>query len=125
MRRLVRKAQVENKNLVSLMVRLHCERFWERLLIPAFVFFFQKLFPFPAVNDDRSPIAAAAGGVMLVRRSALEAAGGLSAIHDNLIDDCALAALIKGSGGAIWLGLAKHAYSVRPYAGLPDIWRMV
>ena len=124
-RRLVRKAQVENKNLVSLMVRLHCESFWERLLIPAFAFFFQKLFPFPAVNDDRSPIAAAAGGVMLVRRSALEAAGGLSAIHDNLIDDCALAALIKSSGGAIWLGVADHAYSVRPYAGLPDIWHMV
>ena len=58
-----------SKNLVSLMVRLHCERFWERLLIPAFVFFFQKLFPFPAVNDDRSAIAAAAGGVMLVRRT--------------------------------------------------------
>ncbi len=124
-RRLVWKAQAENKNLVSLMVRLHCERFWERMLIPAFVFFFQKLFPFPAVNDDRSPTAAAAGGVMLVQRSALEAAGGLSAIHDNLIDDCALAALIKGNGGGIWLGLADHAYSVRPYSGLTDIWRMV
>ncbi len=124
-RRLVWKAQAENKNLVSLMVRLHCERFWERLLIPAFVFFFQKLFPFPAVNDNHSPIAAAAGGVMLIRRSALETAGGLSVIHDNLIDDCALAALIKGTGGSIWLGLADHAYSVRPYTGLPDIWRMV
>ena len=120
-RRLVRKAQVENKNLVSLMVRLHCERFWERLLIPAFIFFFQKLFPFPAVNDDRSPIAAAAGGVMLGRWSALEAAGGLSAIHDNLIDDCALAALIKSSGGAIWLGLANHDNFGSSVAALGDV----
>ena len=124
-RRLVWKAQSENKNLVSLMVRLHCEHFWERLLVPAFVFFFQKLYPFPAVNNDRSPIAAAAGGVMLVRRHALEAAGGLTAIHDNLIDDCALASLIKKKRGGIWLGLADHAHSVRPYSGLSDIWRMV
>ncbi len=122
--RLVAAAEANDLDIVSLMVRLHCETAWERLLIPAFVFFFQKLYPFPWVNDPARRSAAAAGGCLLVRRSALERAGGIVAIRDRIIDDCALAAAVK-RGGAIWLGLAERSHSVRRYAHLADIWRMV
>lgn len=124
LRRLVEKAEMENRDLVSLMVRLNCETPWERLLIPAFVFFFQKLFPFPWVNDPVKRTAAAAGGCMLVRRAALDAAGGIAAIKDRLIDDCALAALLKARG-SIWLGLSRETVSLRRYDGLGELWRMV
>ncbi len=124
LRRLVGKATGENLDLVSLMVRLRCESFWEKLLIPAFVFFFQKLFPFAWVNDPHRPTAAAAGGCMLVRRAALEAAGGIAAIRGRLIDDCALAALLKRRG-RIWLGLASETTSLRRYDRLSEIARMV
>jgi hopene-associated glycosyltransferase HpnB len=125
LRRLVGKAEGENLHLVSLMVKLRCEGAWERLLIPAFVFFFQKLYPFPWVNDPRrSTAAAAAGGCMLVRKETLAAAGGVERIRDRLIDDCALARLIK-TKGPIWLGLATRTASLRPYAQLGDVWRMV
>jgi hopene-associated glycosyltransferase HpnB len=123
-RRLVAKAESERRDLVSLMVRLRCQSFWERLLVPVFVFFFQKLFPFPRVNDKARPEAAAAGGCMLVRSGTLEAAGGIAAIRDRLIDDCALAARIK-SHGSIWLGLAEETRSLRPYPRLRDFWAMV
>jgi hopene-associated glycosyltransferase HpnB len=123
-RRLVAKGEIERRDLVSLMVRLRCQSFWERLLVPAFVFFFQKLYPFPRVNDSARPEAAAAGGCMLVRRRTLEAAGGIAAIRDRLIDDCALAARIK-SYGSIWLGLAEETRSLRPYPRLRDFWAMV
>ena len=122
---LVRKSETDNLDLTSLMVRLHCRSLWERLLVPAFVFFFQKLYPFPAVNDHQSAVAGAAGGVMLVRRNSLEKAGGLEAIKDAVIDDCTLAALLKRNNGRIWLGLAKDIFSIRPYDGLADIWNMV
>ncbi|HUC62180.1 MAG TPA: glycosyltransferase [Alphaproteobacteria bacterium] len=125
LRRLVAKAESERLDLVSLMVRLHCATFWERLLIPAFVFFFQMLYPFPAVNARDPRVAAAAGGCMLVRRTALERAGGIAAIRNAIIDDCALARLIKGQGGAIWLGLAERVSSLRVYRDLSEIWRMV
>jgi hopene-associated glycosyltransferase HpnB len=125
LKRLVAKAETKKLDLVSLMVRLHCERPIERLLIPAFVFFFQKLYPFPAANSRRSHVAAAAGGCMLVRRRALERAGGLERISSELIDDCALAALLKPHG-PIWIGLATDGTrSIRPYDGLKDIWAMV
>jgi len=124
LRRLVEKAEMENRDLVSLMVRLNCETPWERLLIPAFVFFFQKLFPFPWVNDPVKRTAAAAGGCMLVRRRALDAAGGISAIKNRLIDDCALAALLKARG-SIWLGLSRETVSLRRYDGLGELWQMV
>ena len=124
LRRLAAKAEMENLDLVSLMVRLRAKSFWERLLIPAFVFFFQKLYPFPWVNDPSRPTAAAAGGCMLVRRAALEKIGGIEAIHDRLIDDCALAAAIKRQG-LIWLGLTAKVESLRPYDGLGEIWRMI
>ncbi|MCG8504382.1 MAG: glycosyltransferase [Sphingomonadales bacterium] len=122
---LVAKAEEDNRALVSLMVRLNCETFWERLLIPAFVFFFQKLYPFPRVNDPGSEVAGAAGGCVLLRRAALASAGGLAAIRSEIIDDCALARLIKGARHAIWLGLADHSRSLRRYEGLADIWSMV
>ncbi|MGH6901012.1 MAG: glycosyltransferase, partial [Geminicoccaceae bacterium] len=93
--RLVAKAEAERLDLVSLMVRLHCETFWERLLIPPFVFFFLKLYPFAAVNDPQRTTAAAAGGGMLVRRRALEEAGGIEAIRGELIDDVALGRAVK------------------------------
>ncbi len=121
---LVGMAEAGRLDLVSLMVRLSTKGRWSRLLIPAFVFFFQKLFPFAWVNDARRPTAAAAGGCILVRRSALRQAGGMASIRANLIDDCALARRVKGSG-AIWLGLTTAVSSLRPYEGLGDIWRMV
>ena len=124
LRALVAKAQAGRLDLVSLMVRLHCGDWIERLLIPAFVFFFQKLYPFPAVNDPESRVAGAAGGSMLVRTVALERAGGVASIRGALIDDCALAARIKPSG-PIWLGLAERSRSLRPYVGMAGIWRMV
>ena len=122
--RLVAGAAARGSVLSSLMVKLRCESPAERWFIPAFVFFFQKLYPFRAVNDPRSRIAGAAGGVMLVRPESLAAAGGLPAIRDSLIDDCALGALMKKQG-PIWLGLTDDVYSLRPYPRLRDIERMV
>lgn len=124
LRHLVAKADGERLDLVSLMVKLRCEGAWEKLLIPAFVFFFQKLYPFPWVNDPRASTAAAAGGCMLVRKTTLAAVGGVERIRDRLIDDCALAREIKARG-PIWLGLAERTMSLRPYARLGDVWRMV
>jgi len=124
LRRLVAKAEQEKLDLVSLMVKLRCQSPWEKLLIPAFVFFFQKLFPFPWVNNPSRKEAAAAGGCMLVRCTALSRIGGVSSIRDRVIDDCALAAAIK-PGGAIWLGLAGESRSLRGYDGLRGLWDMV
>jgi hopene-associated glycosyltransferase HpnB len=124
LRRLVTKAERDNLDLVSLMVKLRCRSSWERLLIPAFVFFFQKLFPFPWVNDSARREAAAAGGCMLVRRAALSRIGGIASIRNAVIDDCALAAGIKQQGG-IWLGLADASHSLRGYDGLQGLWDMV
>lgn len=122
---LVSKAEADDCKLVSLMVRLPVVSFWEKLLVPAFLFFFQKLYPFPAVNDPDSEVAAAAGGCMLVHSASLQKAGGLPAIRGALIDDVALARLIKGYGHAIWLGLARTSRSLRRYERLPDFWAMV
>jgi hopene-associated glycosyltransferase HpnB len=124
LRRLMAKAIRSDRVLVSLMVKLRCESFWEKLLIPAFVLFFQKLYPFAAVNDPSNPVAAAAGGCMLVNRRAFEQTGGIESIKDRVIDDCALGSMMKKQG-AIWLGLAEDTYSIRPYDSLADIWRMV
>lgn len=122
--RLVAAAETRALDLVSVMARLHCAGGWERLLIPAFVFFFQKLYPFRWVNDPARPTAAAAGGCMLVRRTALARAGGLEAIRGRIIDDCALAALVKHAG-TLWLGFDNGVRSVRPYRRLEEIWSMV
>ena len=124
LRRLVGKAVSGHLDLVSVMAQLRCRSPWERLLMPAFVFFFQKLYPFSQVNDPKSPRAAAAGGCMLVRRAALAGSGGLEAIRGCLIDDCALARRIK-RGGPLWLGLSGRVHSLRSYGRLGDIWEMV
>jgi len=111
-------------SLVSLMARLHCRSFVERLMIPAFVYFFQMLYPFRRCNNPKDRIAAAAGGVMLLDRRSLEQIGGLVSIRGALIDDCALAAAVKQQG-RIWIGLSSDITSVRPYTGVADIWRMI
>jgi hopene-associated glycosyltransferase HpnB len=115
----------EGRDLVSLMVKLHCQSAWERLLIPAFVFFFQMLYPFPAVNERPSRMGGAAGGCMLVKRAALEAIGGLETIKAALIDDCALAETLRRRSFFLWLGLAEESHSLRPYEGLGELWHMV
>jgi hopene-associated glycosyltransferase HpnB len=130
LRYLVLKAETEQRDLVSLMVQLRCESFWERLLIPAFVFFFAKLYPFNWVNRPDLATAAAAGGCSLVRRSALDEIGGIAALKDALIDDCTLAAKIKHRSSSsndrkIWLGLTEDIRSLRPYDDLASIWNMV
>jgi hopene-associated glycosyltransferase HpnB len=116
--------ETESLDLVSEMVALRCASLAERALVPAFVFFFQLLYPFAAVNDPRRRIAAAAGGSILVRRAALERIGGIAAIKGALIDDVALAKAVK-PGGRIWLGHSRLARSLRAYPGFADIWRMV
>jgi hopene-associated glycosyltransferase HpnB len=125
---LVAKAEADGLDLVSEMVTLRCESVAERLLVPAFVFFFQLLYPFAWVNDPKRATAAAAGGTMLVRTTALARIGGIDAVRGALIDDVALAASVK-RGGPIWLGHAgsgrSGAVSVRPYATAGDIWRMI
>lgn len=122
---LVAKAQQENLDMASIMVRLRCESIWESLLIPAFVFFFQKLYPFRWVNNPKNPTAAAAGGCILIRREALQRIGGIAAIRQALIDDCALAQAVKSPDHPIWLGLSAVTRSLRPYPSLASIWDMV
>jgi hopene-associated glycosyltransferase HpnB len=121
---LVTRAQRDGLVLTSLMAQLHCESFAERALIPAFIFFFQMLYPFAWVNRPEKATAAAAGGCMLVRRSALQEAGGLAAVRDQLIDDCALGRLLKRRG-PIWLGLTHRARSLRAFRSLGDIRPMI
>ena len=121
---LVARAQGGGKVLVSLMARLSCRTAAEHFLIPAFVFFFDMLFPFGQVNDPKSRIAAAAGGVMLANTQALEAAGGIAVIRAAIIDDCALGAAMKKQG-PIWLGLTERAHSLRPYRSIGEIGRMI
>ncbi len=125
---LMKRMVNERLDLVSVMVRLRNQSVWEKLLIPPFVFFFQMLYPFKAVNRPESRIAAAAGGCVLLRRDALRDAGGIEAISGNLIDDVALARSIKSrpdGEGRIWLGHAEHTVSLRSYDTLSSIWQMV
>jgi hopene-associated glycosyltransferase HpnB len=125
LRALVEAATANDLDLVSQMARLRVHTAWERLIVPAFVYFFAMLYPFRLVNRPRSRVAAAAGGCSLVRRAALERAGGLTAVRGAVIDDVAIARMIKRAGGRIWLGLADEATSVRPYPRLADLWQMV
>lgn len=122
--RLVTRAVTGGDVLTSFMVKLRCDSFAEKLLIPAFVFFFAMLYPFRWVNRPDHSMAAAAGGSMLVDRRALEAAGGIASIRGALIDDCALGARMKQQG-PIWLGLSEKVVSLRPYPDIGDIRRMV
>ena len=144
LRRLVVKAETEELSLASIMVRLRCIGFWEQGLIPAFVFFFQKLYPFRWVNDTRKSTAAAAGGCILIRHSVLQDIGGIQVVRQALIDDCALAQAVKCGKTIdpnreaaelnpasrvprrrIWLGLSAKTCSLRPYPSLNSIWDMV
>lgn len=121
---LVAKAEAEALDLVSEMVRLRCETPAERLLIPPFVYFFQLLYPFHWVGDPTRRVAAAAGGTMLLRHTALERIGGIGAIRGALIDDVALAEHVKRVG-RIWLGHSRLARSLREYPRSADIWAMI
>jgi len=122
--RLIAKTH-EGNDLVSLMVRLHCRSFWERLLIPAFLFFFQMLYPFPAINARPPQIGGAAGGCLLVSLRALGSIDGLNAIKGALIDDCTLAEAVRHKGFYLWLGHADDSRSLRRYENLAEIWNMV
>ncbi|MCP9979144.1 glycosyltransferase [Actinomadura madurae] len=113
--RLVRAAVAERRDLVSLMATLNTRTRWERVIVPAFVYFFAQLYPFRRVTRDGTRTAAAAGGCMLVRRAALAGAGGLAAIRDALIDDVAMGRLVKRAGGRCRLDLARDVVSRRPY----------
>jgi hopene-associated glycosyltransferase HpnB len=122
---LVRAAEAHDLDLVSQMARLRVRSRWERLVVPAFVYFFALLYPFRWCNDPHARTAAAAGGCSLVRRTALHRVGGLDGIAAAVIDDVALARVLKRSGSRIFLGLADLVESVRPYDGLGPLWRMV
>ena len=121
---LVARLNEPRVELVSEMVRLNCTSFAERALVPAFVYFFQMLYPFASVNNPRSRVAAGAGGTMLVRKAALGKIGGIEAIKGALIDDVTLAKAIK-TVGPIYLGHSGLATSIRPYPHFADIWHMV
>jgi hopene-associated glycosyltransferase HpnB len=112
-------------DLASFMVNLHCASLAERFLIPAFVFFFFKLYPPEWIADPSRKTAGAAGGSILVRREVLERSGGVAAIRSEIIDDCALARIVKNHGGRIWLGLTKGTRSLRPYGTIGEIGRMI
>jgi hopene-associated glycosyltransferase HpnB len=127
-RRLVATALAEQRDLVSVMALLHAQTGWERSLVPAFVYFFAQLYPFRRVARPDRRTAAAAGGCVLIRREALERAGGLAEIPNQLIDDVALGRLLKRSGARTWLGFTNdppEVRSVRPYPRLADLWAMV
>jgi hopene-associated glycosyltransferase HpnB len=118
-------AQAGGYDLASFMVRLECRTFPERMLIPAFVFFFLKLYPPAWIANPRRKTAGAAGGSILVRPQSLAAAGGIESIRGEVIDDCALAGRVKASGGRVWLGLAAETHSIRPYGSFAGIGRMI
>ncbi|MGB0695559.1 MAG: presqualene diphosphate synthase HpnD [Rhodospirillaceae bacterium] len=122
--RLQTLAERDRLSMISLMVQLRCESLWERLLVPAFVFFFRKLYPFDQVADPNSATAGAAGGCMLIRRAALERIGGMRAVRGSLIDDCSLGERLKRDG-PIALMTAEHTRSLRAYPDLGSFWTMV
>lgn len=125
LRSLITVAEKGNYDLASLMVKLHCESLAERALIPAFVFFFLMLYPPEWIANTRRKTAGAAGGCILIRPKAVERAGGIAAIRHEIIDDCALARRVKGSGGKVWLGLTAETHSIRPYGSFAAIGRMI
>jgi hopene-associated glycosyltransferase HpnB len=125
LRALVAAARTGGFDVVSQMARLRVESLWERLVVPAFVYFFAQLYPFRRIGRKGSRTAAAAGGCVLLRTESAERARIPDAIRHAVIDDVALARAVKGGGGHIWLGLAERVDSVRPYPRLHDLWRMV
>ncbi|MFJ7627061.1 glycosyltransferase [Streptomyces sp. NPDC097595] len=125
LRELVAAAESGGFDLVSQMARLRVASVWERLVVPAFVYFFSQLYPFRWINRERGRTAAAAGGCVLLRTEAAVRAGVPDSIRQAVIDDVSLARAVRRSGGRIWLGLADRVDSVRPYPCLADLWRMV
>ncbi|MER8114914.1 MULTISPECIES: glycosyltransferase [unclassified Streptomyces] len=125
LRELVAAAHGGGFDVVSQMARLRVESRWERLVVPAFVYFFAQLYPFRWIGRERARTAAAAGGCVLLRAGMAEKARIPDAIRHAVIDDVALARAVKGAGGRVWLGLADRVDSVRPYPRLGDLWRMV
>jgi hopene-associated glycosyltransferase HpnB len=125
LRRLVSRAQADSLDLTSLMVLLRAETLAERLLIPAFLYFFLMLYPPKWIADRNSRTAGAAGGCILLRQAALKRVGGLAAIRDEVIDDCALARAVKRSGGTIWMGLTRASQSLRSYEHFSHIRDMI
>jgi hopene-associated glycosyltransferase HpnB len=121
LQRLVALAEYEHLDLASLMVLLQAKAFPERLLIPAFLYFFLLLYPPNWIADSKSKTAGAAGGCILLRREALERIGGIAAIREEVIDDCALAKAVKRSGGRIWMGLTRKSVSLRAYTSFAEI----
>jgi hopene-associated glycosyltransferase HpnB len=121
LRRLVSRAEEESLDLASLMVLLQSKTFPERLLIPPFLYFFLMLYPPRWIADPKARTAGAAGGCILLRRSALERIGGFAAIRGEVIDDCALARVVKKSGGKIWMGLTRASVSLRIYGTFAEI----
>jgi hopene-associated glycosyltransferase HpnB len=119
------KLKTEHLDLVSLMAELRMQTLWERILSPAFIFFFKLLYPFAVGNDPGSRLGVAAGGCVLLRSETLQAIGGFSALRSSIIDDCALAAKVKQFGGKTWIGLTHSAKSQRPYPDLGSFWNMV
>jgi hopene-associated glycosyltransferase HpnB len=119
------KQAAENVSFVSLMAVLRFESFWEKLLMPAFVFFFKMIYPFALANRPDSKMATAAGGCIFVETDVLRQIGGMASIKDALIDDCTLARTVKSAGYKIWMGLTHGVLSQRPYRSLRDIWDMV
>ncbi|GAA4381269.1 glycosyltransferase [Actinomadura verrucosospora] len=122
---LVRAAVAGRRDLLSQMATLSTRTGWERVVVPAFVYFFAQLYPFRRVGRDGARTAAAAGGCMLVRRTALTGAGGLDRIRDALIDDVALGRMLKRAGGRCRLDLSRDVVSRRPYPRLADLWAMI
>jgi hopene-associated glycosyltransferase HpnB len=125
LRDLVAAAEGDDRAVVSQMALLRAETAWERVIVPAFVYFFAQLYPFRRANDPASRTAAGAGGCMLVRTAALAQAGGLEPIRGALIDDVALATLLKRAGNRCWLGLTTDIRSARPYPRLASLWHMI
>jgi len=125
LQRLVSRAEAEQRDLVSLMVLLHAKSFAERLLIPAFLYFFLKLYVPRWIADPKSRTAGAAGGCVLLRETALQHIGGLAAIRGEVIDDCALARAVKRNGGTVWMGLTRKSVSLRAYTTFGEIRDMI
>ena len=120
------KLRRDSLRLVSLMARLRTESLWEKLLVPAFVYFFKLLYPFRLANDPGcARVAAAAGGCILLETRVLEEIGAFASIRGELIDDCALAARVKEKGFATWIGLTRSVHSIRRYDTLWPVWNMV
>ena len=124
-RALLAKREESGAALVSVMAALRMQRGWERLLLPAFIFFFRLLYPFHLANKPSRWVAAAAGGCVLMETAALERIGGFDAIRGALIDDCALARAVKNAGLRTWVGVTSGAVSHRAYPTLDAVWQMV